>query len=136
FPTPGVEVNAQIVDGILTGRTLRRIPPWAWVVVLLATCLASVLVFRKWRGAAAFLAALVAGAGTYATALAFFIFGSRILPAGYMMLSVLVAPLLVYAADFVRVERSVTQQLLGLRSWLALRSKDGSPREKSNLSWR
>jgi len=53
-----------------------------------------------------------------------------------MMLSVLVAPLLVYAADFVRVERSVTQQLLGLRSWLALRSKDGSPREKSNLSWR
>jgi signal transduction histidine kinase/CHASE2 domain-containing sensor protein len=136
FPTPGVEVNAQIVDGILTGRTLRQIPPWGWAVVLLATCMASVLVFRKWRGAAAFVAVLVAGAGTYATALAFFIFGSRILPAGSMMLSVLVAPLLVYTSDFVRVERSVTQQLLGLRSWLALRGKDGPAREKSDLSWR
>ena len=93
---------------------MRQIPLWARAWVLLATCLASVLVFRKWRGAAAFLAALAAGAGAYAAALAFFAFGSRILPVGWMMLSVLVAPLLVYTADFVRVERSVTQQLLGL----------------------
>ena len=136
FPTPGVEVNAQILDGILTGRTLREIPLWAWPAVLFGTCLASVLVFRKWRGAAALVAVLVAGAGAFATALAFFVWGSRILPAGSMMLSVLVAPLLVYTADFVRVERSVTQQLLGLRSWLAVRGKEGSTREKSDLSWR
>jgi signal transduction histidine kinase len=136
FPTPGVEVHAQIVDGILTGRRLRQIPLWARALVLLATCLAAVLVFRRWRGAAAVVVVLVAGAGAFATALAFFVWGSRILPAGSMMLSVLVAPLLVYTADFVRVERSVTQQLLGLRSWLALRGKDGSGREKSDLSWR
>lgn len=136
FPTPGVEVNAQIVDGILTGRTLRGIPLWAWTLALFATCLASVLVFRKWRGGAAFVAVLATGAGAYATALAFFVWGARILPAGYMMLSVLVAPLLVYTADFVRVERSVTQQLLGLRSWLAQRGKDGPAREKTDLSWR
>jgi signal transduction histidine kinase len=136
FPTPGVEVNAQIVDGILTGRTLHETPLWATAAVLFATCLASVLVFRRWRGKAAFVAALGAGAGAYAVALIFFVFGFRILPAGSMMLSVLVAPLVVYTADFVRVERSVTQQLLGLRSWLASRSKDGSARDKSDLSWR
>jgi signal transduction histidine kinase len=42
----------------------------------------------------------------------------------------------VYTADFVRVERSVTKQLLGLRSWLALRGKDGTGRERADLSWR
>jgi len=30
----------------------------------------------------------------------------------------------------------VTQQLLGLRSWLALRAKDGAVRETTDLSWR
>lgn len=134
FPAPGVEVNAQIVDGILTNRVLRQTPFWARALVLLATCLAAVMVFRKWRGAAAFVALLAAGAGAYAIALAFFVWGSRILPAGWMVLAVLVAPPLVYTADFVRVERSVTQQLLGLRSWLALRSKDGG--DKTDLSWR
>jgi len=52
------------------------------------------------------------------------------------MLSILLAPLLVYTADFVRVERSVTQQLLGLRSWLSLRGKESAGRDKADLSWR
>jgi signal transduction histidine kinase len=53
-----------------------------------------------------------------------------------MMLVIVGAPLLVYTADFVLVERSVTQQLLGLRAWLALRGKGGGGREKTDLSWR
>jgi signal transduction histidine kinase len=136
FPTPGVEVNAQIVDAILTGRTLREIPLWAKALVIFATCLAAVLVFRKWRGAAALVALVVAGAAAYAIALTVFIWGARIFPPGPMMLSILMAPLLVYTADFVRVERSVTQQLLGLRSWLSLRGKEAGDRDKTDLSWR
>jgi signal transduction histidine kinase len=136
FPTPGVEVNAQILDGILTGRMLRETPLWATALVLFATCVVAVLVFRRWRGSAALGALLAAGAAAYGIAFVAFVWGARILPAGSMMLAVLVAPLLVYTADFVRVERSVTQQLLGLRSWLALRGKDGSSREKADLSWR
>ena len=136
FPTPGVEVNAQIVDAILTGRTLREIPLWAKALVVFVTCVAAVLVFRKWRGTAALIALVVAGAAAYAIALAVFVWGARILPAGWMMLSILVAPLLVYTADFVRVERSVTQQLLGLRSWLSLRGKVAADRDKTDLSWR
>jgi signal transduction histidine kinase len=136
FPTPGVEVNAQILDGILTGRALRELSWWCRALVLLATCGAAVAVFRKWRGFAALGALAITGAAVYGIALAVFTWGSRILPAGPMMLAVLVAPLLVSTADFVRVERSVTQQLLGLRSWLALRGKDGAIREKTDLSWR
>ena len=137
FPTPGVEVNAQIVDAILTGRNLREIPLWAKALVLFATCLAAVFVFRKWRGTAVVVALAVIGAtATYGVALAAFNWGSRILPAGAMMLSILVAPLLVYTADFIRVERSVTQQLLGLRSWLSLRGKVSAARDKADLSWR
>ena len=135
FPTPGVEVNAQILDGILTGRTLRELPFWAGALALLATCGVAVAVFRKWRGVAALGALALTGAAIYGIALATFVQASRILPAGSMMLAVLIAPLLVSTADFIRVERSVTQQLLGLRSWLALRGKDNS-REKTDLSWR
>jgi signal transduction histidine kinase len=53
-----------------------------------------------------------------------------------MMLAVILAPLLVYTADFVLVERSVTQQLLGLKSWLALRGKESGVRKREDLSWR
>jgi signal transduction histidine kinase/CHASE2 domain-containing sensor protein len=136
FPTPGVEVNAQILDGILRGRALSELPWWAAGLILLLTCGAAVVVLRRWRGFAALGALAITGVVAYAVSFAVFAWGSRIPPAGSMMLAVLIAPLLVSAAEFVRVERSVTLQLLGLRSWLALRGKDGAAREKSDLSWR
>jgi signal transduction histidine kinase len=136
FPTPGVEVHAQILDSILSGRSLHEIPVWAGALALLVTCALAVAVFRSWRGLGAVGVFVVTAAAVYAVALLTFILGSRILPAGSMMLAVILAPLLVYTADFVLVERSVTQQLLGLRSWLALLGKDGSAREGEDLSWR
>ena len=136
FPTPGVEVHAQILDGILSGRSLHEIPLWAQGVTLLVTCGLAVAVFRSWRGLAAVGVFAVTAAALYAVALLVFLIGSRIVPAGSMMLAVILAPLLVYTADFVLVERSVTQQLLGLRSWLALLGKDGTAREGEDLTWR
>lgn len=136
FPTSGVEVHAQILDGILTGRTLRDVPLWAGALVLLATCAVAVAIFRKWPGFVALSALLFTAAAGYGIALLVFIRGGLVVPAGSMMLAIVGAPLLVYTADFVLVERSVKQQLLGLRSWLALRGKDGAAREKTDLSWR
>jgi len=136
FPTPGVEVHAQILDSILTGRTLRELPLWASALALLLTSILAVSVFRAWRGFTALWVLCVMGGSVYAIALLIFIVGSRLLPAGPMMLAVMGAPVLVYTADFVRVERSLTEQLLGLRSWLAWRGKDGLVRETSDLSWR
>lgn len=136
FPTPGIEVHAQILDGILTGRTLRELPLWASALVLLVTSILAVSVFRAWRGFTALWVLCVMGGSVYAIALLTFVVSSRILPAGPMMLAVMGAPVLVYTADFVRVERSLNEQLLGLRSWLAWRGKDGVVRETSDLSWR
>ena len=136
FPTPGVEVHAQILDGILSGRILHRLPGWLEGLLLLITCGLAVAVFRSWRGIAAVGVFAVMAIAVYAIGFLWFVLESRILPVGPMMLAVILAPLLVYTADFVLVERSVTQQLLGLRSWLALRGKQSGAREREDLSWR
>ncbi len=102
----------------------------------LITCGLAVAVFRSWRGIAAVGVFAVMAIAVYAAGFLAFVLGARILPVGPMMLAVILAPLLVYTADFVLVERSVTQQLLGLKSWLALRGKESGAREREDLSWR
>ncbi len=136
FPTPGVEVHAQILDSVLSSRKLYELPVWITALILMITCILSVAAFRSWRGTAAIAVFAVMAASVYSVSLLTFILGSRVIPAGSMMLAVILAPLLVYTADFVLVERSVTQQLLGLRSWLALLGKESITRDGEDLSWR
>lgn len=136
LPAPGVEVHAQILDSILTGRTVHELPLGFAAATLLITCVVAIGIFRKWRGWTALLLLLGTVSIIYAVGLLTFIWISRILPVGPVMLAFLLAPLLVYSADFVTVERSVTRQLLGLRFWLASRSKDGSSQDKGDLSWK
>ena len=135
FLTPGVEVHAQILDSILTGRKLHQVPLWLSGVVLFLTCVLAVVLFRRWRGWSAVAALALMGLLIYV--LAWLVFRSSfLLPTGAMMLAVIAGPLLVYTGDLVMVERSLTQQMRGLRSWLALQSrKDLSP-EPSDLSWK
>jgi signal transduction histidine kinase/CHASE2 domain-containing sensor protein len=136
FPTPGVEVHAQILDGILTGHTLRDVPVWAGALAVLITCAVSVGVFRAWRGLAAVGVFAVTAAAVAAVALLAFLVAGRVLPSGSMLLAVILAPLLVYTADFVQVERSINQQLLGLRAWLAWQGKQPGAGDREDLSWR
>lgn len=136
FPTSGVEVHAQILDGILSGRALHRLPLSVEGLLLLITCSLAVAVFRSWRGTAAVGVFAVMATAVYAIGFLALVLGSRILPVGPMLLGVLLAPLLVYTADFVLVERSVTQQLLALKSWLAPRRKEAGAREREDLTWR
>ena len=124
LPAPGVEVHAQILDGILTGRLLHEFPTAVGAVLLAFTCLVVVIVFRRWRGWVSVSLLVVLAAAVYTIAFLTFLWASRILPAGAMLLAVIVGPLVVYAADFASVERSVTRQLLGLRSWLTRQAKD------------
>ena len=135
LPAPGVEVHAQILDGILAGRLLHELPIGVGAVLLAFTCLVVVLVFRRWRGWASVSLLLVLAAAVYAIAFLTFLWFSRIVPAGAMLLAVIAGPLVVYAADFALVERSVTRQLLGLRSWLTKQGKDATP-GTGELSWK
>ena len=135
FLTPGVEVHAQILDSILSGRKLYDVPWWLAGLVLFLTCTLVVIVFRRWRGWSAAAPLLLMAAAIYA--LAWMAFRSSfLLPAGAMMLAVIAGPLLVYTGDLVLVERSLTQQMLGLRSWLALQSRKDSLLKRSDLSWK
>ena len=136
LPAPGIEVHAQILDAILTGRSLNDVPIFFSVTLLAFTCLVVVVLFRKWRGWGS--VGLLIGLATAVYAIAFltFFFGSRILPAGAMLLAVAAGPVVVYAADFASVERKLTRQLLALRSWLTKQGHDPTLPGKADLSWK
>jgi signal transduction histidine kinase len=136
LPTPGVEVHAQILDNILTRRILRESPLWLVSLMLVLTCLLVIVVFRRWRGVTALVVLLLLAGSVYGLSLTVFSWSLHVLPAGPLMLAVILGPLLVYTSDFVKVERSVSRQLLGLRSWLALREHQPPVKDKADLSWR
>ncbi len=132
---PGVEVHAHILDSILSARRLRETPFWAVALLLFPACLVIVMALRRWRGWAAVGVLIVGAAGVYAGALLAFISASVVIPAGPFLGALVLGPLLIYTADFVIVERSITQQLRELRRWLAFWRKDDSA-PASDLSWR
>lgn len=136
LPTPGIEVHAQILDSILTGRRLFDTPLWMSALVLLVTCAVAVLCFRKPRGPALIAVMVVAlCAVMYGLCVAAFLLSSRFPPVGAMMLATVLAPSLVYTAEFVVVERSLNRQLRSLRAWLAIR-REIPARRDPDLSWR
>ncbi len=118
WPASGVEIHAQILDSVLSGRTLHSVPPLATLVLLFATCVGAVLFFRNRKGWHVVLWAACLGAIVYFAGWSAFVLGSRILAVGPMLLAVIFAPVAVYAADFVLVERSVRKQMQLLRQWL------------------
>lgn len=136
LPAPGVEVHAQILDGILAGRLLHEVPTGVGALLLACTCIVVVLVFRRWRGWASVALIVVLAMTVYAVAFLTFLWASRIVPAGAMLFAVMAGPLLVYSADFALVERSVTRQLLGLRSWLSTQGKAAPKAGNGDLSWK
>ncbi len=135
LPAPGVEVHAQILDSILGGRHLHPLPLWSAGLALLAFCIAVVAMFSKWHGwsAAARVGALAAL--VYVAGLLLFVWASRIVTVGPMLLAIVIGPLLVSAADFVMVERSITHQMRELRRWLTQGRGEHTARV-ADLSWR
>jgi CHASE2 domain-containing sensor protein len=91
-PSPGVLVHAQILDSILAGRMLDPLPMGLRLLVLLLTCGLVVWFFRRRRGwiSLAWLPLLATCA--YGAGLLVFMLGSRILPAGQLLLAVLLGP--------------------------------------------
>ena len=136
LPAPGIEVHAQILDGILTSRSLNDVPVLFSATVLAFTCLTVVVVSRKWRGWGSVGLLIALAVAVYAISFLTFLLGSRILPAGAMLLAVTAGPMVVYAADFASVERSLTRQLLGLRAWLTKQGQDSALPGKADLSWK
>lgn len=136
IPAPGIELHAQILDAILTGRSIREVPPAFGAVALAFSCLVVVVVFRTWHSWATVGLLAVLAIAVYAIGFLTFVSVSRILPTGAMLLAVIMGPLVVFTADFVVVERSLTQQLLELRFWLTRQGKQTAILKKADLSWK
>ena len=135
MPSSGAEVHAQILDSVLIGRRLRETPFWATSVMLFAVCLVVVVLCRSIRGWPAAGWMLLTGVFVYGGALASLVWAARILPVGQGLLSIVLAPVLVYSADFVLVERSVARQLRDLRGFLG--GRFGAPSHyRHDLFWR
>jgi signal transduction histidine kinase len=135
WPAPGVEVHAQILDSILAGRPIHQLPLWSESVLLALACFFAVLAFRTYRGWAAVPLFVLGVLAMYAGALIVFLLTGYMVSPGPMILAAVIAPLVVYTADFVMVERSLTRQLRELRGWLAAHRPDvvsGS----NDLSWK
>ena len=118
LPAAGVEVHAQILDSVLSGRSLRALPFWMDTLLIFVTCFGAVALFRNRRGWRLMTLVVGFGATSYFVGWSIFTLQSRLSPIGPMLLAVMFAPVVVYGADFVVVDRSVKAQLMGLRQWL------------------
>ena len=118
LPTPGVEIHAQILDSILTGRSLHALPAWVSGLLVVLTCVGAIALFRNRHRWTSFALGVAFGGIAYFVGWCVFVLQSRLPPIGPMILAVVFAPVVVYAADLVTVERSVRQQTTHLREWL------------------
>ena len=135
LPSPGLEVHAQILDDLLTGRLLKEVPLGVSALLLAVTCFITVILVRRWRGWTSVALLFALAVVVYGVAFLTFFWALRVFSAGPMLFAIVGGPVLVYAADFTLVERSLTQQLHGLRAWLAKHGPDPSA-PKSDLSWK
>jgi signal transduction histidine kinase len=134
YPSPGIEVHAQILDNVLRGKLIRPLPAWVEWVLLMGVSALVIGACGRWRGARS-LGVLAGGA------LAIYIIGFGLLHRGWLvsigplLLAVAVGPILAYSADAMVMERSIHRQLRELRSWLSERD-DTLIQTGAGLSWR
>ena len=135
LPSPGIEVHAQILDGLLAGHLPKDVPVGMSGLLLALTCFGTVAVFRRWRGWGSVALLFALAAAVYIASFLTFLWTQLVLSPGPMLLAVVMGPLIVYAADFTFVERGVTRQLLGLRAWFAKQGQEPLAL-KPDLSWK
>jgi signal transduction histidine kinase len=127
---PGVEIHANLIDAILSGRTLRPLNGWLDVLVLCAFSFSStwvVLRWPVWRGLAALAALLAVGlAASYLV----FAWMHILVGLGPFLCVALLAGPLAQLQNLVLVDRGLTQ---GLRQ-LQIALKTAEPVRKESLT--
>ena len=115
---PGVEVNANLVDGLLSGRNLQPLSPDVEMLALFGASLILtwlLLHWSGWRGLAAL--ATLAVAGYFAGYLLFANAGRQVAYGPFVCLGVLVAPL-AQLENLVMIDRGLTRSLHQLQEVL------------------
>ena len=110
--TPGVEIHANIIENVLSGQVLTRVPALEAALTLGAAALLGMLGLLRWHPvwSGAWFAALIAAAGGYA----YWLFGAKNLwlPAGGLVLALAAMYLSMGLASYL-VERRRAQSIKG-----------------------
>jgi len=129
LPMPGVEIHANLIDAILTGRSLSSLTGWLNLLVLCAFSLSStwlVLRWPVWRGLVGLTALLAVG---LAASFLAFAWKHILVELGPFLCVALLAAPLAQLQNLVLVDRGLTQ---GLRQ-LQIALKTSEPVRKDSL---
>jgi signal transduction histidine kinase/CHASE2 domain-containing sensor protein len=135
LPMPGVEINANVTDMLLSGRSLSRIGSISQFTLALVMSVASLAVVVRYPGRRGLL--LLIGMLALVFGAAFFIFAEfhRLLSYGPLLLAGVFAAPIAQLENLLMVDREVTSRLQQLRQAIAPRFgelKSARPEEASN----
>jgi CHASE2 domain-containing sensor protein/signal transduction histidine kinase len=120
MPMPGVEVHANLLDGILSGRSLRPAPMWPQILFLTLFCLFStwmVLRWPLWNGI--LLQAAILGL-SYAAGYWIFLHQGQMVDFGPVLCAGVLAVPLAQLWNLAAVDRGLTESLSQLRDTLQI----------------
>jgi adenylate cyclase len=113
--TPGVEIHANIIENVLSGQVLTRVPAFEAALTLLAAALLGMIALLRWHPlwSGAWIAAMVAAAGGYA----YWLFEARHqwLPVGGIVAALAAMYLFMGVASYL-TERRRAQSIKGVFS--------------------
>jgi signal transduction histidine kinase len=113
-----VEVHAQIMDAVLSGRLLNPIPAWLLYGLLFLSSVFAAILFREIRRWTAVVLVLALLAGTYLAGWIVYALSSWMLNPGPLLISIVVAPIVVQGDRLFEVNRRLGQQVNELTKWL------------------
>ncbi len=140
LPMPGVEINANAVDMLLSGRTIRYVSfIWQWLLVALTSSFALWLVARYPGARGLFLLCGLLLAG-YAGAYLLFTHTHQLLVYTPILLAGLLAAPLAQLENLLLVDREITLRLQQLRQTIrpgrTLSHADEKPMQSRRLHWK
>src|SRR5450631_428496 len=146
MPMPGVEVHANLVDGLLTGVSLRHVSAFPQILFLVGFSLVSTWLVLRWPGWDGVLLQTTLLIISYGAGYWLFAHAHRLIAFGPVLCVGLLAVPLAQLENLVVVNRGLTRGLRQLRQTLqagqapielaSLRPAEISPETTGDLQWR
>lgn len=131
MPMPGVEVHANLLDGVLAGRSLRHAGLLPQILIVVLYSLISVWLVVRRPGWQSIWIPVVLFAVTYAAGFVLFSRTGILLSFGPLLCAALLSVPVTQAQDLLIVNRGLNRGLQELRTALSTYSTDGSRRTYS-----
>ena len=146
MPMPGVEVHANLVDGLLRGEGLRHVSAFPQILFLVGFSLVSTWLVLRWPGWDGVLLQTTLLIASYGVGYWLFAYAHRLIAFGPVLCVGLLAVPLAQLENLVVVNRGLTRGLRQLRQTLragqapmelaSLRPAETSPETTRDLQWR